>query len=190
MRLTRRLAIVSLTLSILGLGQPTFADSVSEDYSTSGQQTECSGGPSDHFRLGGQVVNRRTFTLSDIQSLPSKEVTVSFLTGQGEETHTYVGVPLWQLIESAGRLKPNPDQSVKNNFLRQYIVLEATDCYQVTLAVGEIQPNFEAKDVLVAYATNDDSSLGPQLLTNEGFVRLVVPGDSRGGRYITNIPAL
>lgn len=53
MRLTRRIALVSLTLSILGLGQPTFADSSNDNYSTSGQQTECSGGPSDHFRLVG-----------------------------------------------------------------------------------------------------------------------------------------
>ncbi|MUG93484.1 molybdopterin-dependent oxidoreductase [Scytonema sp. UIC 10036] len=187
MRLTRRIALVSLTLSVLGLGQPTFADSSNDNYSTSGQQTECSGGPSDNFRLGGQVVNRKTFTLSDLQSLPSSEVTVSFLTGQGQETRTYVGVPLWQLIESVGGLKPNPDPSVKNNLLRQYVVLEATDCYQVVLAVGEIQPNFENKQVLVAYATNDDPSLGPQLLTNEGFARLVVPGDARGGRYISNI---
>jgi hypothetical protein len=185
MRLTHCIAIASLILTTLRLGQPSLADSLTENNFS--REQECIGGISEQIRLGGQVVNRKTFTLSDLQSLPASEITVSFLTGQGQENHTYIGVPLWQLIESAGGLKPNPDPSVKNSFLRQYLVIEATDCYQVVLAVGEIQPNFEGKQVLVAYATKNDTSDEPQLLAEEGVARLVVPGDTRGGRYVSNI---
>ena len=180
MNLTRRIAIISLTLSMLGLGQPTLADR----NSASLQETKCPGGTSDRLRLGGQVEESKTFTLSDLQSLPASKETVTFLSGQGQETHTYIGVPLWQLIQSSGGLKPNP--SVKNNFLRQYIVVEGTDCYEAVVAVGEIEPTFEGKQVLVAYA-EEDSSHSQTLLSDQGFARLVVPGDQKGGRYVSNI---
>jgi DMSO/TMAO reductase YedYZ molybdopterin-dependent catalytic subunit len=180
MHFTRRIAIVSLTLSMLGLGQPTLADGES----TSGRYTNCPGGTSEHFRLSGQVEESKTFTLSDLQSLPTSKVAVTFLSGQGQENHTYVGVPLWQLIQSAGGLKPNP--TVKNNFLRQYVVVEGTDCYEAVIAVGEIEPTFEGKQVLVAYA-EEDPSHNQTLLTDQGFARLVVPGDQKGGRYVSNI---
>lgn len=183
MHFTRRIAIISLTLSMLGLGQPTLADG---DNSADGQYTNCPGGTSERFRLGGQIQERKTFTLSDLQSLPASKVTVTFQTGRGQETHTYIGVPLWQLIQSSGGLKPSPNPTVKNNLLRQYIAVEATDCYEAVVAVGEIQPNFEGKQVLVAYA-EEDASQGQTLLSDEGFARLVVPGDRAGGRYVSNI---
>lgn len=193
MNITRRIAIVSLTLSLLGLGQPTLANPIGKD-STSREQIDCSGGRSEQFELGGQVVNSRTFNLSDLQSFPATEVNANFRTMQGQDNRTYVGVPLWNLIQAVGGLKPNPDPTVRNNFLRQYIVIEATDCYQIVLAVGEIQPNFEGKNVIVAYATKDDSSDDPQLLGDDlGFARLIVPGDQAGGRnifYIRRIKVL
>ena len=76
---------------------------------------------------------------------------------------------------------------MNNNSIRQYIALDATNCYQAVVGVGEVDPDYEGKQVLVAYATKDDSSGEPQLLGTQGFARLVVPGDKRGGRYIFNI---
>lgn len=132
-------------------------------------------------------MNKRTFTLSDLESLPASEVPVSYLTRQGQETYTYVGVPLWKLIEAAGGLEPNPDPTVMNASIRQYIFIEATNCYQVIVAVGEVDPDYENKQVLIAYATKDEQSGDLQLLGDKGIARLVVPGDKRGGRYIFNI---
>ncbi|WP_208346015.1 molybdopterin-dependent oxidoreductase, partial [Aetokthonos hydrillicola] len=174
----------SLTLSMLGLGQSTLAE---KNYSASEQYTQCLGGTSEKFRVSGQVKESKTFTLSDLQALPASKVTVTFASGQGQETHTYIGVPLWQLIQSVGGLKTNTNvNNVKNYFLRQYVVAEGTDCYQAVVAVGEIEPNFEGKQVLVAYA-EEDSSNNQTLLTDQGFARLVVPGDQKGGRYVSNI---
>lgn len=186
MGFTRRITILSLTLSMLGLGQSTLAHPV-WDNSISREGTECPGGISEQISLGGQVVNKRTFTLSDLESLPASEVPVSYLTRLGQETYTYVGVPLWKLIEAAGGLKPNPDPTVMNASIRQYIFIEATNCYQVIVAVGEVDPDYENKQVLIAYATKDEQSGDLQLLGDKGIARLVVPGDKRGGRYIFNI---
>ena len=48
------------------------------------------------------------------------------------------------------------------------------------MAFGEIDPGVENKQVLMAYAENG------QPLGDSGFARLVVPGDTHGGRYVSN----
>lgn len=186
---SRIFSLVFLTPSMLWLSQGTVAKSNPPENFPVSQviRADCKGGVSQQFQLGGQVVTPNIFTLDKLKAFPPSEVTVTFQTGQGSETHTYVGVPLWTLIkDGAGGLKPNPDPTVKNSFLRQYIVVSATDCYKVVLAEGEIDPNFEAKQVLVAYATNDPGQ-GMKPLGNQGIARLVVPGDKKGGRYVSNI---
>ncbi|MBV9910199.1 MAG: PEP-CTERM sorting domain-containing protein, partial [Hyphomicrobiales bacterium] len=53
--------------------------------------------------------------------------------------------------------------------------------------LGEIDPMFGGDDDLVAY-----SDTGGQLGADgpDGFARMVVPGDTAGGRYISNLVAL
>ncbi|MFQ4147044.1 hypothetical protein [Chlorogloeopsis sp. ULAP02] len=201
-----RIAIVSFTLSILGLWQPTiakpgnYAPWESENKPSPWQENLCDSGTSQIFHLYGEVSNPTIFNLQKLKNLqedlksqnPSvvTEVTVSFQTGSGSRTETYYGVPLWELInneKSAGPLKAgNSGQNTKNAFLRQYVLVEATDCYGAIIAIGEIHPNFEAKNVLVAY-DKKASDGAVELLTDEGFTRLVVPDDKAGGRYISNI---
>ncbi|BAY14945.1 hypothetical protein NIES21_07310 [Anabaenopsis circularis NIES-21] len=202
----RHIASVSLILSILGFWQPTLAEPGNilpwrkQETPAPWAKNKCAGGFLEKFRLSGEINHPRTFTLQKLTELrdavktqnPSTvtEITVSFQTGSGPRTETYYGVPLWDLInneKAGGGLEPrNPGQNTKNAFLRQYILVEATDCYGAVVAVGEIHPNFENKSVLVAFAKKaNDGTV--QLLTDEGFARLVVPGDRAGGRYISNI---
>ncbi|MBW4596688.1 MAG: hypothetical protein KME46_28255 [Brasilonema angustatum HA4187-MV1] len=208
MRFTRRIAIVSLTLSILGFWQATFASPgnhsllKSEKTPAPWEENACPGGVSQTLRLGGEVNNPTTFDLQKLINLQENlknqnpavvtEVTVSFQTGSGPRTETYYGVPLWELINneiSSGGLKAgNSGQNPKNAFLRQYVLAEATDCYGAIVSIGEIHPNFEGKQVLVAYAKKaSDGSIQYLTDTDEGFARLVVPGDKAGGRYVSNV---
>lgn len=200
MRFTRRIAIVSLTLSIVGFWQPTLADPGNR---APWEENACPGGLSETLRFDGEVKNPITFDLQkliDLQEDLKKqdppavvtEVTVSFQTGSGPRTETYYGVPLWELInneKAAGGLQPsNSGLNTKNAFLRQYVLAEATDCYGAVVAIGEIHPNFEGKQVLIAYAKKaSDGSIQYLTDTDEGFARLVVPGDKAGGRYISNV---
>ncbi len=207
MRFTRTIPIASLILSILVLWQPTLADSKSnlprnreEKISSLWNQNKCLGGSSQSFRLGGELKNPTTYNLQKLRNLRDAlktqnpalvtEITVSFQTGSGPRTETYYGVPLWELInnpKAGGGLKPgNSGVNSKNSLLRQYVLVDATDCYGAVVAIGEIQPNFEGKTVLVAFAKKDsDGKVVP--LTDEGFARLVVPGDKAGGRYVSNV---
>jgi hypothetical protein len=206
MRFHRNISIATLILSTLVLWQPTLADSRGdfpgnrEETPPIWQKNNCSGGSSQSFRLGGELNNPTTYDLQNLRDLQETlknenpalvtEVTVSFQTGSGPRTETYYGIPLWELInnpQAAGGLKPgNSGANSKNSFLRQSVLVEATDCYGAVIAIGEIQPNFEGKTVLVAYEKKDsDGTIVP--LIDEGFARLVVPSDKAGGRYISNV---
>ncbi|MEH1780693.1 MAG: hypothetical protein V7L26_16580 [Nostoc sp.] len=206
MRFNRQISIASL-LSILVLWQPTLANSRSDLSWDRGEKTpsvwdknKCLGGSSPSFRLGGELNNSTTYNLQNLRNLRDAlknqnpalvtEITVSFQTGSGPQTETYYGIPLWELINNSkagGGLKPgNSGVNSKNSFLRQYVLVEATDCYGAVVAIGEIQPNFEGKTVLVAFEKKgSDGRIVP--LIDEGFARLVVPGDKAGGRYVSNV---
>ncbi len=64
--------------------------------------------------------------------------------------------------------------------LRRNIVVTGRDGYAVTLALAEIDPEFEGKQVLLAYRRNGQPIEGNTL-------RLVVPGDRHGGRSVRDV---
>ncbi len=134
---------------------------------------------SPSFRLTGGVERPAAYTLSDLQTLPAEEVEVDFLTGTGMQHHRYRGVRLSTLILQAG---PLFDPNVRNDALHWYVRVDATDGYWAILAWAEMDPGFANKPVLVAYE-EDGALLGEM----DGMARLVVPGDLRGGRYVSNI---
>ena len=129
------------------------------------------------FVVKGDVAHRRRLTAADLATLPQKTLTVTFKAGAVAQTHTYVGPLLLDVLGLAG---PTFDPAVKNDSLRHYVAVAGSDGYQVVVAWGELDPNFEAKTLLLA--TSEDgvslADVGP---------RLVVPGDSRGGRYVSNV---
>ncbi|MEH2450894.1 hypothetical protein [Nostoc sp.] len=207
MRFTRQIPIASFLLSILVLWQPSLADSRSDVHWNKEEKTpsiweknKCPGGFSQSFRLGGELKNPTTYNLQNLRNLRDTlkkqnppvvtEITVSFQTGSDPRTETYYGVPLWELInnpKAGGGLKPgNSGLNPKNSFLRQYVLVEATDCYGAVVAIGEIQPSFEDKKVLIAFEKKGPNGKVVSLI-DEGFARLVVPGDKAGGRYVTNV---
>ena len=144
----------------------------------------CPGGYSNQFRLNGHVKNPDRFRLIDMQYRPSAHITVSYFSGsQGLVTKTYVGVPLIDLLNDAVVVT---DSGRKNDILRKYAVVKATDCYEVIVSVAELLSNFGHQQILVAFETGD----GQPLDASEGMARLVVPGDKAGGRFIPNISTI
>ena len=66
-----------------------------------------------------------------------------------------------------------------------YVVITANDGYQLVLSGGEIDPNFGHEPILLTW--NQD---GQPLEGDLAPLRLVVPGDPRGGRYIYGIVSI
>jgi hypothetical protein len=57
-----------------------------------------------------------------------------------------------------------------------------SDGYQVTLAAGELLPDYAAQPVLLAWLRN-----GEPLDSAHGTAQLLVPGDRRRGRSLHNV---
>ncbi|SAL10862.1 Oxidoreductase molybdopterin binding domain protein [Caballeronia peredens] len=131
------------------------------------------GGTTTTFQLLGAVTKPTTYDLAALQALPAVTRTVG--------TTTYTGVSLWDLVNAAGI---HTSSSVKNDLLGFYLIATGSDGYRVVLSLAELSPDFGNQPDIVAYAMNGAA------LTTTGFARLVIPGDGKAGRYVSNLVAL
>jgi DMSO/TMAO reductase YedYZ molybdopterin-dependent catalytic subunit len=130
------------------------------------------------FVVTGDVQHQLRLGVADLAAMPDqKTVEVDYHAGTGTEHHVFTG-PL--LLDVLARAVPRFDPAIKNDKLRYYVSATASDAYQALVAYGEIDPSVENKQVLLA--TKQDgiplAAQGP---------RLVVPGDTAGGRYVTGV---
>jgi hypothetical protein len=113
--------------------------------------------------------------LAAVMQLPAVEETVEFATGRGPERATYTGALLWSVLQGSGALAGD-----ERLHLRRTVAVTGRDGYVAVLALAEIDPQFEGKQVLLAYRRD-----GRPMPDNE--LRLVVPGDKRGGRSVREV---
>lgn len=131
------------------------------------------------IEVSGDFLRDGTLTVAEIQSLPQESVDVTFQSGQGEQHHSYNGVKLIDVINLLGIDNPNDN---KNPLLGCYFSIVANDGYQVILSGGELDPSFGNAPILLAWEED-----GAPLTGDAGPLRLVVPGDTKGGRYVTGV---
>jgi hypothetical protein len=130
------------------------------------------------FVVTGNVKQKLRLNAATLAALPNQQtVEVTFLAGGTPETHVFTGPLLVDVLAKAG---PNFDPAIKNDKLRHFVSVTASDDYQALVAYGELDPSFENKKVLLA-VTQDGIALDDQ------GPRLVVPGDKFGGRYVTGV---
>lgn len=133
----------------------------------------------DKIAISGQIEHRRTTTtFANLRALPQHTLTVTFSSGTGDQTHTG---PL--LLDVATAAHPRFDTAVKNDQLRFFVAATAGDAYRAIVSWGEIDPRFAGTEVLLAI-TEDGQPL------DDAGPRLVVPGDTEGGRYVSGITKL
>jgi Oxidoreductase molybdopterin binding domain len=130
------------------------------------------------FVVTGNVQHRLRLNVADLAAMANQQtVEVTYHAGTGDEHRVFTGPLLLDVLAKAG---PSFDPAIKNDKLRHYISVTASDAYQGLVAYGELDPSFENKKVLLA-VTQDGASLADQ------GPRLVVPGDAAGGRYVTGV---
>ncbi len=137
--------------------------------------------PSDGtLSVDGQVLNPLSLTVDTLQNdYSSQTIDVTYLSGDNTVSTSFTGVPLWDLI---GAAQPNFNADIKNDKLSLYLVVTGSDGYQAVIAWGEIDPDFGAQPILVAYAQD-----GQPITDSQGAIWLVVPGDGHGGRYVSGV---
>ncbi len=140
------------------------------------------GGVSDQLTVSGQVADPAAFTPITLAALNQATTeTATFLSGAGQVSDTYTGVSLWTLLQDQGLVT---DPAIKNDILRFGVVATGSDGYRALVSLGEIDPAFGNQPDLVAYA-DTAGQLGPD--GSAGAMRLIVPGDHAGGRYVSNL---
>jgi hypothetical protein len=127
-------------------------------------------------RLDGDLRRKGRLTVADLATrYPQRTVTTTF-TAQGvPTTRTFTGPLLLDVLTAA---EPRFDARQSNDQLAFAVRVGATDGYRAVVAWGEIDPGFAGTEVLLA-TTEDGAPLARP--------RLVVPGDARGGRYVTDV---
>lgn len=113
--------------------------------------------------LGGQLTTPRSFVLADLQVLSSQEVSLTYMAAGKSIMHTFKGVLLSDLLTAA---KPSFDPKAKNASLGWYVLAQGADGYAALFSMGEIDPGFGNRGVLLAYEQD-----GQPLPTTDGAVR-------------------
>lgn len=127
--------------------------------------------------IQGRVEHPRTLALADLQALPPVTLEVEHATGKGTQRDSFTGALLWPLITEARPV----DEPGGHSALRHTLMARGQDGYVVALAIGELDPHFEGKQVLVAYARDGKPLPG---------LRLVVPADAHAGRSVHDLVAI
>jgi molybdate transport system substrate-binding protein len=138
---------------------------------------------SPSVELKGLLGNPRTFSREDLMGLPAETVQVSFQAGQGTDGGSFTGTRLLNVFDAAGGAKLPTD--INNAKLRTTVMVTAVDGYQVAFGWGELDPEFGAAPILLAYA-RDGQPMGEK----QGMARIIVPGDKRGGRYLSMVKSI
>lgn len=145
-------------------------------------QAPVSGGYAPAVEIGGLVARPARLDSAALARLPYAELMMADGHGASSDSARYRGVLIWELIRQAG---PLTDSTRKGDLLRHYVLVTASDGYQITLSVGEILPEYGAQPVMLAWLRN-----GEPLDSAHGMAQLFVPGDRRRGRSVHNVARL
>lgn len=142
--------------------------------------------PADgQLQVAGALDRPATLTLPRLRALPAVTQTVSFASSRGTQTHTYVGTPLWNLLDGMGI---QADPAARNDALARYVLATGADGYRVVFSLAELKPDFGNRASLVAYGEAVDGAAAP--LAAGGPLRVTAPGDGEGGRYVAGLRRL
>ena len=110
-----------------------------------------------------------------LAALPATKVPVA----SGSAERAFEGPLLWAVLADAAAIDP----AQFHGHVRAVVVITGHDGYTAVLAMGELSPEFENKQVILA-TRMDGQPLGA------GHLRVVVPGDKRGGRGVHDVAAI
>ena len=129
--------------------------------------------------ISGEVTKPLTLQAADLKAMPHTDVTG---TDHDGKEHRYSGVPLTDLLKQAGTTLGG---ELRGKNLRKYVVVKATDGYEVLFTLPELDPDFATRTILLA-----DSVDGAPLPAGVGPYRVVVPGEKKLARWVREVNAI
>jgi DMSO/TMAO reductase YedYZ molybdopterin-dependent catalytic subunit len=129
--------------------------------------------------IKGTVRQELHLTLAEVKAMPRVKMSAQ---GHDGAMHQYQGATLQSLLAKAG-VPTGSELRGKNMTL--YVVAEASDNYRVVFSLAEMDGDFGTEAVLVA-----DTAEGKPLGSDQGPLRLIVPGDKRQGRWVRTLKSI
>lgn len=131
------------------------------------------------IEITGDVSQPRVFQEQDWKAL--KHVSVSATNQHEKKTAIYSGVTLQELLNAGANL----GEKLSGKAMATCVVISASDGYQVTFSLAELDEGIGNLQVLVA-----DSEDSKPLGQNTGPLRLVVPTDKRPARWVRMVKTI
>ena len=127
-------------------------------------------------KIGGDVTSPMTINDDDLHKYA--QTTVIRKDHDGKD-HTYTGVILSEILKKAGATL-GPDLKGKN--LAKYVLITASDNYQVVFALAELDKAFTDRTIILA-----DQVDGKPLPSGEGPFRIIVHDEKKPARCIREV---
>jgi len=132
------------------------------------------------LRVSGAVSQPLALSLQDLAAMPRTKVTAK----EHDSTATYEGVALTEILQKAGA--PLGKQ-LHGKALASYVLVTAHDGYRVVFALPELDPDFTDASRQIVLA---DTADGKPLTEKQGPVRIIVPQEKRGARWIRMVESI
>jgi DMSO/TMAO reductase YedYZ molybdopterin-dependent catalytic subunit len=127
-------------------------------------------------KITGEVTTPLTINDADLQKF--KQTTVVRKDRDGKD-HTYSGALLSDLLQKAG-VTMGPE--LKGENLTKYLLVDASDGYQVTFALAELDKSYTDRMIILANQVD-----GKPLPPADGPFRIIVQGEKKPARCIKQV---
>lgn len=123
-----------------------------------------------HFKLkvSGEVFTPLQLSLDDLAKMPHINAVLKDKKG---DTHTYSGVPVFDILTKAGNSK-----EAHGAGFSKYLLVKCSDGYKVLFSLAELDKDLTDKNVILA------DSIDGQALSEKGPLRIVVEGEKKPAR--------
>ena len=118
-------------------------------------------------------------TPADLAAMPQRQLVVH--NGHSNMDETYTGVGLSDLLAKYGYTL---DNGGAKKIYHSYVRAEGTDHYYVLYSASELETNLHSGDSIIALTVDGKP------LTEDGQFKLVVAGETRPARWVTNLSSL
>jgi DMSO/TMAO reductase YedYZ molybdopterin-dependent catalytic subunit len=132
------------------------------------------------LRIEGAVAQPVTLTIDDLRErYQPHNVDTSYANDERVAKASFVGARVWDILESVGVVM----NTEKPEMMR--VMARSVDGFRCVIKWHEFDPTADNKLILVAYIQD-----GQPIQGKHGPLRLVVPGDPQGLRYIGNLASI
>ncbi|MNK49222.1 hypothetical protein D3C87_680660 [compost metagenome] len=129
--------------------------------------------------IKGEVKSELILTPADVDKLPKTSLSQK---DRADQEHTYSGVELGLVLKNAGVTLA---EELKGENLTKYLLVEASDGYQVLFSLAEIDPAFTSRKIILANRKD-----GALIAADEGPFHLIIEGEKRKPRNARQIVSL